>query len=415
MINLFLEKSLIAKCILADDAMTTIANATALSCVSKIFHETINSDAFFKNFVDLVDPHNPFLLLKQKLSTPKNFTNKYLDLRSTYSHKSEKVQGTFFGSFLACEEGLEILSIDDDIISFKQKEGQWEPQSIQVPRELEVPHNETYRRSPYAARSEEYLAISRPQDSTVYIFDPKGKKCLGKCSVLGDIYQIAIKDNLLFIVHYCTLGPANLDVYKLDNLNQDDDHITILHFPSPYPICLGKNHLICREHQYIRILPISFFKNFTCKTVNFNDVPWKVLPYAPPFIRPRDDHFIAAHQCNDGAYEIRKINITPEGLIQVPPLKLLPKFEGRCTDTCVYNDRVFFALESKDTTKIICYDILSGKVSEPVGILQAGGNRSFYSRFLNVASNVHYLIMVRGTDGKRSVEGILDTLTFGKI
>jgi len=153
--SIFIEPTLLAKCLL-DDAKTTINNAMALSCVSKIFHETINSDAFFKNFVDVVDPHNPFLLLKQKLSIPKNFKNNYLDLRSTYSHKSEKVPGTFFGNFLAFEEGLEILSIDDDIISFKQKEGQWEPQSIQVPLEMEVPANDIDTAS-YAARSEKYL------------------------------------------------------------------------------------------------------------------------------------------------------------------------------------------------------------------------------------------------------------------
>jgi len=234
--------------------------------------------------------------------------------------------------------------------------------------------------------------------------------------VFGDIYQIAIIDNLLFVVHYYLAGTANLDVYNLDNLDQDDDPITILNFPPPYPICIGKTHLICSEHQYIRILPIAFFKNYEYKTVNFDRVPWKEVAYAPRFIRPKDDHFIAVHTGKDKAYTILKINITSEGLIQTSLLKKgIPKLKGRSADICLYNDRVFFAFEDGNATQILSYDILSDNTSDPIDIPQAGSNCPFQPRFLNAASNIHYLIMGMRADGRASITGNLITLTFGKI
>jgi len=292
--SLLTESTLLAKCILADDAKTAVKNALALSCISQIFNKTINSDAFFKNFLGLVDPHNPFYLQKQAELSSRSFKNKYLELRSAFSRGTETIPGTFYGDVLASIEGLEILFIDESVISLKQKDS-WKPQSIQIPAEMEVDPNEIYGPRPFAARSEKYLAINRRSDSTVYLYDAKGEHCLAKYSVLGEIRQIAIKDDLLFVLEQSEA--SSLNVFKLDDLSQKN-HITISNVPAPYRICFGKTHLIFKDLAgRIHILPISFFNEKYLEKEKIKFFGTKRTTLATnnnQFILPKDDHFMYA-------------------------------------------------------------------------------------------------------------------------
>lgn len=192
--SLNFQPELVAKCILNTTPRSTIKNAMDLSTTSTLFHRIINSETFFKGLVDLVEANH--FLLKGNWSC---FKDRYFELRGACLFKTDDFPGAIFGDALVSEEGVEVFSFFHDICNFKLNEVS-EFNQIVIPENLRIPPKPTSQDSPFVARSEKYLAINDKTDSSVYIYTPDGSECLNRLDLSGEIYQLTIIDNMLYVL-----------------------------------------------------------------------------------------------------------------------------------------------------------------------------------------------------------------------
>lgn len=437
--SLIVEPKLIAKCLVSDDVKAAFRGALALCCTSKVYQYIISSDPFFRDFVELIDPQHPlFILMKESQGKTTqeasegegtSFRHKYFDLRNTFLQKNETFPGAIFAEALASEDGVEVISFYDGIVSFKLKENS--PfQSIKIPEEMRIPPRQVYRESPCAARSEKFLAINLRCDSAIYIYTPGGENCLAKYEVEGEICQLTIESDLLCVVEQQPDGSRNLVAFNLDAPQQQDPVTIALPkneklWPPPRPICFGEEHLIytqsLAEGNQVYALPLSCLST----AIDGSTLPWIEGTSTDEcrYMLPKGDHFIevAFNECY--ICDISRVTITQEGFLKTEIAKGIVIASDEKTlraDVCFHNDRVFFAYDNLfGGTKIFSYDLESGRVAELMSSSQTASNCPFKPRFLKTATNIYYIIMGLGghTPGTNTcpIQGHLMTLTYGKI
>lgn len=438
--SLMVEPKLIAKCLVSDDVNAAFRSALALCGTSKICQYIINADSFFKDLVELIDPNHPLFDLRnesQGKAAPEaserekiSFRRKYFDLRNIFLQKSETFPGTVFGEALVSEDGVEVISFHSGIESFKLKENSTF-QSIKIPENMRIPPRQVYRESPFAARSEKFLAINHRSDSAIYIYTAEGVNCIAKYEVSGEICQLTIEGDLLCVVEQQPDESRNLVAFNL-GAPQQQDPITIALpkneelWPLPHPICFGEKYLIYTQSlsqgNQIYALPLSCLK----ETTDGSPLPWiegAVAAEGSRYMLAKGDHFIEVTFNERYICDISKVTIAPEGFLKTKignGIKIPNNGKTFPRDVCFHRDRLFLACENLFSgTKIFSYDITLGRLAELVSISQTASNCPFRPRFLSTAANIYYLIMGLGEQvpGTNTclMQGYLTTLTYGKV
>ena len=473
--SLNFEPKIIAKCLVNDDdeAYMAFKNALALCCTSRVYHHIISSDPFFKEFVKLIDPKHTLFSVDEKTqkeaaqnaseNEQTSLKHKCFELRNTFLQKNENFPGVICGEALARKDGVEVISFDEEIVSYMLTENA-SFQSIEIPENMRVYRRQSERESPCAARSEKFLAINRQCDSAIYIYPPDGKNCLARYEVAGEICQLTIEGDLLRVVEKHLDGSRNLVAFNLE-LSQQQDPI-IIALPKkdklpPRPICFGEEYLIymqslgqgnalpkndklpprpiCFGEEYLiymqslgqgnqmHALPLSCLHTHAIEGLPLSWIKGDST-VGDRYMLPKGNHFIEVTFKDCYVCDISKASISQEGFLKTEIAKdiVISKEDNAFrTDVYLHNDRIVLAYQnSGKRTKIFSYDLILGKVAELLYTQQVINNCSFKPRFLSVARNIYYLAMRLGeTLSEPDQYGMslcalqihLITLTYGKI
>jgi hypothetical protein len=406
MINLTCQPELVAKCILGRDLKETMKNAVVLSLTSKVMQTFINSYAFFEAYAQVMDSGHFLPELKQPLSS---FKGRCFELRGLCSKKTEEFPGVTLGDAWVDEEGVKLFSFFKELGHFQLKENfQFNP--IEFPKDKPIDLSHFTVSAPSIAKSNEYLAV-HGSDSRVHFFNSDGKEYLSTFEVGGDIQQMAIQNNRLYVLSH--IGTFYLFVYDLEQ-QKELNRLHLEYYDQSMPICFGKNYLIYLSKLIIgKGVLVHSLSNLHEKIHHAS------LTFGRSYYYPMEDGFIEVNFTALFVCDILKISIE-EGCIKKTMIKGNLKIsEGHSylrTDVCFHDDRLIMAYRGDVGTKLFSYDLLLDTLSPlhtiPSKKLQQKED-SFKPRFLCMAEKVYYLFM-RSID-EDNYKCNFTTLNFSKI
>ncbi len=194
----------LVKCIHHESKRVMCENAVALCLTSKVFNQTINSDAFFLSFSGV------------KISNTKPFIHRYIDLRCSFENHtvmvpSENVSMVMNGSNLEMSTKL------------------------------------------FNVRSKEFLIVC---DGLLSIFKADAQECLLNHEIKGDVGQLDVVDNYMYLVTTDVEEHALL-LIDLKSIYNSPIVITLPKSALTPSICVGKHHVIyissvCDEDYQLR-------------------------------------------------------------------------------------------------------------------------------------------------------------------
>ncbi len=406
--SLLVETGLIAKCLWNVDPKIIIRNASALACVSKNFRDCISSKIFFDYLVRSIEPDIE-LLEKNSSSEPVevngSFKKKYTHLRTSYSKNLEDFYGDYFADVWVNKDlEVELVFFNQKIQCVQLKKDSNIKELI-IPEALRVPSRSHSREFPFAVRSEKYLAINQRYDSAIYIYSSTDNKCLKRYLVEGDICQVVIQGEFLYVMQNNTQGECKLKVFNLQqeflqNTNEIDLPKNAKKFPPPTPICFGSNYIAYTQHlqqgYQLHFLPISCLNSYP---IDSKELPWIQGPVWDcfPYILTHNEGFLGMSIEKDKRHMIKKIDLSSQGIVETviaSSVNELRKHLGYCQDVCVHRDRIYFALEKNNsTTHIYSYDMLLDSTSHVGDIPMYGSNHPFHPRFVATATKLHYVVI----------------------
>jgi len=181
-------------------------------------------------------------------------------------------------------------------------------------------------------------------------------------------------------------------------------------FP-PHPfICISKEYLISMQNlaegNQLHALPLLLLQNSEKEITIESWIEGDVL-HRKRYLFPKDNDFIEISFRDLYIFDIYKVKITLDGFVKTKIAEnvVIAKdvFASR-RDVCLHNNRVTFAYQAPNQTKIFSYDMLSGEPSE---LLTIPYDDSYRSCFLNAETNTYYLMESQMFD--------LATLTYGRV
>jgi hypothetical protein len=409
MINLTCQPELFVKCLLGSNSKNTVKNALHLSTTSKIYQGIINSEKFFKGFVDFMGEGHFLPKLNPSLSS---FKDRYFELRNVCVINNKNFPGAIMGGALINGEDVELFSFDKGISSLILKENEM-PNSIVIPEHMQIEPEGYSRPSPFVARSEKYLAICNKSDSCVYIFNPDGLECLAKHQVPEILSQIALQDSRLYLVMDWGMT-SQIRVIDLDNPKENFFLYNTFASQSPRSICFGKEYLtysiFMNEIIETIAIPLSYF--ITGETLDLSGGEMEGTCY----LFSSENAFIEVIFRELFVCDIRNISFE-EDQVQIKMIKeglvLSKGIRGNRMDVCFSENRLVFAYEIAFETELFSYDFISEQTLKLTTIDQMMCGSTFRPRFLCMAENIYYLFM--RSIGENNYKSNLTTLSFSKI
>lgn len=396
---------IVARCVFLPEQ--TLKNVALWSATTKVFHEVINSEAFFKVLVVLGGSGDllPYLTGKHQC-----FKGRYTELRGLCLKKMEMLSGAIYGDAFANVGGIELVSILNEIRLCKLEKDAI-AELITIPDYIQQGQ---YQGTPYTFRTKDYFAIHDGIETCVYVCTLNGGKW-AKFDLHGKVCQIHIDGNQLFVVrggdrYYC-LVVSNLE------LDPNQNYIAIeLEGAYEMPVYFGREHLLYLEQTYRHIQPFALaLSGLRGPDVNQQALSWQagqevfnVLKYFP-----YDNGFIEVSY--QEALFITKIEISVDGFTREVISKDIKVDMANISDIGFHEDRLFIALKNSGT-KIFSYDLLTKQLNEVLVIPAHVENTDFKSRFLCAAEKVYYLSMEMGKwGGDVEVKSHLTTLTYSRV
>lgn len=427
--SLSIEPTLIAKCLIVDDFNITMNNVIALGCTSKANQGMIKTDLFFKKIVELIDPNHPFFLTVPENKQDTSFKQKCYELRNCFLKDIKEFSESFIGEAYVGEEGIEVISWGKEILSLKLNNILIR-KPTKIFEDIKFDHDTATQfineaNAPYVARSERFLALNFPFDSTINVYE--NEILLAKFKVEGSISQLEIKDDFLYVLinsgGYYNQGDAYIVVFNLKTALLSEgpiNKIRLFDHQIPSNFChhmrFTNEYFIFEQHlgrgPVIHALPLTFLqepqkqgKKLPWITKNTNSTHSRVLL--------NDDHLIEVREQKEkrGVFNIFKYVIQSNDFVITELAKDVVFYKD--TDCFIgfflYRDRLIFANEYQKTTHISYYDMLTEKVTELIDIPELTHWDVFPPRFLRTATKIYYLVT---TNYKKTV---LATLTWGEI
>jgi hypothetical protein len=345
---------------------------------------------------------------------------------------AETFPGAMFSTAVVSNKhGVEVISSYNEIDILKLK-NPFESKVINIPKEMCGPHNEVWEPQPYAARSEEFLAITPKQSSAIHIFTPDGIKCLYTYIPAGEVCQLSIEGKRLYVVTQHNDSKLNLMVYNLE-LDQNQKPIKIdlpknIRNSKPrMPISFGKEHLIYTQ-DHMQGSQIYALELSSLQFPGETDTPETAFkPYWIEGPVCDDSRYLFADEkvfieviFKKDRFDLAAFIIGPQGFVKrtiaenvhVPMDPLAQR-----TDVCFQGDHLVVAFENVEEkiTKIYSYDLNSRAVSELICFPKVHDDSNFHSRFLRVANEMYYLMMCVDWEQrpKFSLNSHLITFKFG--
>lgn len=403
------EPALVAKCLLGPSSVKTFNNVLALGSTSKVYHLMTNSAPFFRSLVHSLDPAHPFL---EKEEGSLSFKQKFWDLRHCFWLKSETFLMSKRSIPFANKEGVELVSFHDGI-HWSKLEKNAKSHTLLHSNEMNINPEWLFQRD-LAASSEKYLAVYTRVDSRVHIYTAVEKAHLATYVREGEIHQLAINGDFLFVVETFPFDVCYLNVFNLE-LPQDQEPVTITlgRYLGTPPVCFGKEYCLFAKRNTLHAYALDQLREM-------RELEWGLpLTRESPIqgeeqrhLFPREDHFIEVI-AKKGTFDIAKISIEGSSLQKVMIAKDFV-FQG-CqnqgyTGIYFHEDRVLLPRHFQRTTSISSFDITFGTESELINFSEDEYWLKF--TFLSAAEKVYHLSKIMG---ERGMELQLRTLTFGKI
>lgn len=367
MISLSVQPELFARC------LSSARCAVRVSGTSSELHEFINSKAF--------------------LNMPgETYKERYFELRKVCDVKKEVFPVEIgFGDAVVDEEGVEVFSFSEKVCHFKLN-GDIKPLDIPINKPL---NQQNYAlKSPSAARSEKYLAVSGA-DAYVHIFKPDGKSFF--IQSVGHVRQIVLRDNLLYSVE------ETHDFYHVKKIDVDDKQLlcqVTLGYIGSHPICFGREHLIYAFNSIACVHPLACLDTMIFDTTVISD---------PYYFFPMGNGFLQVLFRADCVCDIEKISIEEGVLKRVKIKEKLKISDGELKNVCFHENRLIMTFETEKETKMLVYDLVSEKLHAwPPSPLS--DYETFEPRFLSRDDKIYYLFV-----GAVKERCNLTTYTFSKI
>lgn len=408
------ELGLLVKSLTGTDLKVTIRNAERLSMASKVFNQMIHSEPFFKALASTMEP-DPFFYSKLEKHETQLLKHRFLDLRGIFRQDNKTYNGVPDGETWVSERGLEFISFKDRII---QSTKLGESSSFNALDKWSTPILDS-RSAHFDARSDKYFVINNGTDRNVDVYTADRQEFLACYEIFGDICELTIEGNQLFVFERQLDGIFMLHAFNLERVQDAPVSIPL---PGDYeqPACFGKNHIIYWVTDFDQDQPFAL--PLSCLNEPLGDNPIDLWLDGDPvkgllYYFPYEDDFLEVYFKGDSFF-LSKICIEEGCFIMTPITKNIDisTEDFTLTDVYLHHDRLFIAYEiqAKDT-ELACYDIPSGKMTKICIIPEYLWDIPFWPRFLVAAEKIYYLSVEVNLANSANAKSHLTMLTYGKI
>lgn len=382
--------------VLGNYTSETCVMASILSRTSRVCYKVMNSEEFFKGFVQLISStFSHFFLPSASLSIQAI----YNDARRQFLLKTD-IFDREYGALIAFQEKAEVIATSPHLLSYELDQDS-------VPVKITIPETNAFTREDVcsASVSEKFLALHRLGGVVIHICEVDSKRYLATYQVDRPILQTTIEnDHLYVLVGDDSYHRDSLWVFDLSQKESKTPVIIDLPGMASYfekfsgSIAVNKNCLM-RIVKYdswsdlyaLYALPLVYLEHNSQ-----TKLPWVACEQGRgrSYIMAKEDAFMEVVLKEDGRLDISEIHIAGKTVLRtklVCDLAIIPYGVYVLDHVCIHNNRVIMVYQiGIASTQFTVYDMQLKS-----GFIMHSSQLASYRQpqFLNSAAKIYYMLI----------------------
>ncbi|MBA2369056.1 MAG: hypothetical protein H0V82_08555 [Candidatus Protochlamydia sp.] len=351
------------------EVLGTIRTAVNFGRVCLQMNQTISGEIFWQNLANRISNTTQFFftdVIPQTESPWKDFIRQQFILNFDWVtnrpsfRKEELVSRGMWAFPIQCQSEIQYISFDDrhplQLYSAKQN-------AISYP--LVLPKTEKLEiQKPYwsIARNNNFIAVNGGGTAEVFIFSGSDYNYLSTFKFEGNVIQLEIHNDELYVV-----GNNKLVISKLSIVNGDQNEIFIpfeIKDPWNFQLCFGENYFLLKNGDDFIAASYKDIKEFVCTTEN--PFPWKrELSSNSKQFFSEGNHFIgASYHEDERTFSIIKVQIEDELIsMQLIAEKItINTGQSNFNELFYSNGRLFITYYEKGCKKMAYFDVETNSI-----------------------------------------------------